>query len=91
MPEASRRAGGGACPPGAAILKEKQRCATRNAGLVGPAGFEPTGGGGKVLCLTAWRRPIAKRKAVQGWAYTVFGGVPREIRTLGLQSHNLAR
>ena len=32
-----------------------------------------------------------KEKTVRDWAYTVFGGVPREIRTLGLQSHNLAR
>lgn len=30
--------------------------------VVGPAGFEPTDGGVKVLCLTAWRRPIIKRK-----------------------------
>ena len=29
--------------------------------LVGPAGFEPTDGGVKVLCLTAWRRPIMKK------------------------------
>ena len=31
------------------------------ASLVGPAGFEPTDGGVKVLCLTAWRRPIMKK------------------------------
>ena len=29
--------------------------------MVGPAGFEPTDGGVKVLCLTAWRRPIMKK------------------------------
>ena len=31
----------------------------RNALLMmaGPAGFEPTGDGVKVRCLTAWRRP----------------------------------
>ena len=29
--------------------------------MVGPAGFEPTDGGVKVLCLTAWLRP-RKRK-----------------------------
>ena len=59
--------------------------------LVGPAGFEPTDGGVKVLCLTAWRRPIIKKRPRSVYHCTVFGGVPREIRTLGLQSHNLAR
>ena len=29
--------------------------------MVGPAGFEPTDGGVKVLCLTAWRRPSMKK------------------------------
>ena len=35
----------------------------RSECLVGPAGFEPTDGGVKVLCLTAWRRPIVKKTA----------------------------
>lgn len=64
-------------------------CAT--ASVVGSARFELTNAGVKVPCLTTWRRPIIKEKAVQERACTVFGGVPREIRTLGLQSHNLAR
>ena len=59
--------------------------------MVGPAGFEPTDGGVKVLCLTAWRRPIMKKRPRSVYHCAVFGGVPREIRTLGLQSHNLAR
>ena len=33
----------------------------------------------------------AKEKTAQHNHCAVFGGVPREIRTLGLQSHNLAR
>ena len=63
----------------------------RSGVLVGPAGFEPTDGGVKVLCLTAWRRPIIKKRPRSVYHCAVFGGVPREIRTLGLQSHNLAR
>ena len=45
----------------------KQKIIIKNASpffgdaLVGPAGFEPTDGGVKVLCLTAWRRPIMKK------------------------------
>ena len=37
-------------------------CVIFYGGMVGPAGFEPTDGGVKVLGLTAWRRPIIKRK-----------------------------
>ena len=33
------------------------RFAHRGIRLAGPAGFEPTGDGVKVRCLTAWRRP----------------------------------
>ena len=32
-----------------------------------------------------------KKKTAQRRGCAVFGGVPRGIRTLGLQSHNLAR
>ena len=32
------------------------RFAHRGIRLAGPAGFEPTGDGVKVRCLTAWRR-----------------------------------
>ena len=76
------------------ILGNKQknrRTPKGDAALVGSARFELTNAGVKVPCLTTWRRPIIKEKAVQERACTVFGGVPREIRTLGLQSHNLAR
>ena len=48
------------CPLGKFIMIKKMQPLTRLQ-LVGPAGFEPTDGGVKVLCLTAWRRPIMKK------------------------------
>ena len=52
----------------------------KQAGLVG---FEPTNAGIKILCLTAWRQPNTSS------CYR--NRVDTGIRTLGLQSHNLAR
>ena len=52
----------------------------KQAGLVG---FEPTNAGIKILCLTAWREPNTSS------CYR--NRVDTGIRTLGLQSHNLAR
>ena len=43
------------------VRKIKNRIPHTRDALIGPAGFEPTDGGVKVLCLTAWRRPIMKK------------------------------
>ena len=47
--------------PAAVYHNKKDATPYKVASLVGPAGFEPTDGGVKVLCLTAWRRPIMKK------------------------------
>ena len=41
----------------------RTRPACRGTRLAGPAGFEPTGDGVKVRCLTAWRRPNISKAA----------------------------
>ena len=48
--------------PAAVYHNKKDATPYKVASLVGPAGFEPTDGGVKVLCLTAWRRPIMKKR-----------------------------
>ena len=59
------------------------------------AGFEPTRDGVKVRCLTAWRHPnvddAKKLQAPPKARLEEKNGVDEGIRTLGLQSHNLAR
>ena len=50
--------------------RRSERC---SAGLVGPAGFEPTDGGVKVLCLTAWRRPSKRKDRVAVPARSLVG------------------
>ena len=69
--------------------KEKQRCAKRNAVWLGRPDLNRRMEESKSSALPLGDGPEKKDRA--GRAYTVFGGVPREIRTLGLQSHNLAR
>ena len=51
---------------------KKMQPHTRLHLLVGPAGFEPTDGGVKVLCLTAWRRPIMKKDRAATSFYSLF-------------------
>ena len=46
--------------------------------MVGSARFELTNAGVKVPCLTTWRRPIIKEKAVQERACTVCAYVQTE-------------
>ena len=61
--------------------------------MAGGVGFEPTHARVKVLCLTAWLRPYKM------WLFIFFvfkafamqmNGVDSEVRTHGIQGHNLA-
>ena len=61
-----------------------------------PAGFEPTGDGVKVRCLTAWLHPNKKEfrsdmRTIQGCPHIAYSyGVEDGTRTHGLQCHKLA-
>ena len=59
--------------------------------LAGMVRFERTSHGVKVRCLNRLATPLCMKKAArQMWAAFLPGGVGGGIRTLGLQSHNLA-
>ena len=58
--------------------------------LAGLAGFEPANARVKVWCLTPWLQPNRETTAMKAIAAVKNYGVDNEIRTHGLQSHNLA-
>ena len=49
--------------------------------LAGLAGFEPTGDGVKVRCLTAWRQPNIEKQSRTEVGFCAAVGDPSEIRT----------
>ena len=77
-------------PPG-----QSRRYAARTDEVAGMAGLEPASEGVKVPCLTTWLHPntggkkFVGRTCVRPMNFSY--GVGEGIRTLGLQSHNLAR